>query len=554
MVRNPDKLFRHWEYQIDLLRTAEGRIAQQQIAFLREQAELSGEDPDEVAKDLTDDDKLVIRNWSQVGDWYALCCGDQQKVRELLDYLGVEPKDKRVEVPWPEDLRDKLQVLMQPRPNQVPVIEAWLKAGHGLLRAAPAFGKTFVMIHSIITRQQYTMFLVHTDALADQFITRFRHGSLNDDGGFTPITNCLAVEKELGREIVGRYRGPDELFPVTVATWQSFTSPSGKKALKTIGKNFGHVLADEGHVFAAPAPAGVVNGFHAKVRAAVSATPERKDQLDVALYDVVGPVTAEGKAEQLPVTGYLISTGCKYPPRKYPSRAEWARIINWLMKQSDRNDLILDWVKHDVEVEDRNVLILSDRVKWCLETAELLTKQGIPSRAVIGGMNSKRGLADRAKTIRDMMDRRIRVITATSVFKAGIDIPNLDTLYYVVPQNNEPQLQQAMGRIRRLYEDKKSAVFRYFVDEGHGLLFGCARGTHKALVREDIEVIMVPAGRKPSTVHSMRVFDPEVSATRAKGFKNVSSKQSSAMSDLFSDLRQEDNLRKQYNKSLRRGE
>jgi superfamily II DNA or RNA helicase len=1005
----PSQFAPEWEYRIDLLKTSEGKIAQQQIAFLREQATANGDDPDDVAKELTESDKLVVRNWSEVGDWWALCLGDQTKVKALADELGLTLEDRRVEKPWPDDLLGKLKVLMAPRDSQVKVMKTWAEANHGILQAAPAFGKTFVFIQSIIARQQSAMVLVHTDALADQFITRFRHGSPNDDGGYTPITNCLDVEKELVTEVVGRYAGPDKLYPVTVATWQSFISPSGKKALKDISKSFAYLICDEAHVFAAPAPASVVNGFHAKVRQGCSvgpeshvemrggvfgsgwygpveeafnmlnasspirneepheiidtteqvesrgwtgegfawkkvksvvrhpapesgrrvrvlgrwlsvtndhsmyvlnrnggleekkadklsvdclvpfdtganwqgdqdvvidvadhvtrgfaivgkledrhrlaatalcsnestaskswwnfrnqsqhghyvpveawklakevlppptgffimtlalprllsvsklsylfgfylgngwcdngrvcfavkeqgldafmakateclaglvatssievrkargasyevrvshgllidvfqavlpgaaltkriphewlfvlneearrsllqglidsdghvqvtktksarirystiskclvddvrlllrslnvragyttnppkvggviadrqvvglhyrhdlnfsmyqlmgksgpnsgeitypgahsgasaklvqevddswsfsytkyvydlemeghpsfvangvlvhntATPKRKDQLDVALYDVLGPVTAHGKADQLPITSYLISTGCKYPPRKYPSRAEWAKIINWLMKQDDRNSLIFDWVKHDVRTEGRNVLILGDRVKWALEAAEILTKDyRIPAKAVIGGMNTKKGLAERAQTIQDMMDGRIRVITATSVFKAGIDIPNLDTLYYVVPQNNVSQLQQALGRVRRKYEDKKSPVFRYFVDEGHGLLFGCARGTHRALVEEDSEIVMVSEGRKPGQVHANRVFDGE--KMEAKSFKAVANKQKEAMSALFTDLRQEDQLKQEYNRRLGR--
>jgi superfamily II DNA or RNA helicase len=548
----PAQFAPEWEYRIDLLKTAEGKIAQQQIAFLREQATASGDDPNDVAKELTDSDKLVVKNWSEAGDWWALCLGDQTKVRQLASDLGLTLDDRRVEVPWPDELLGKLKTCMTPRDNQVSVMKTWAEANHGLLQAAPAFGKTFVFIDSIITRQQSTIVLVHTDALADQFLTRFRHGSPNDDGGYTPITNCLAVEKELGYEVVGRYSGPDNLYPITVATWQSFISPSGKKALKSISKSFGYLIADEAHVFAAPAPASTVNGFHARVRQGCSATPKRKDQLDIALYDIIGPVTAHGKAAQLPITSYLISTGCKYPPRRYPSRAEWAKIINWLMKQEDRNQLIFDWVKHDVLVEDRSVLILGDRVQWALEAAETLTKEfRIPAKAVIGGMNTKRGIEERSRTIQDMMDRKIRVITATSVFKAGIDIPNLDTLYYIVPQNNVSQLQQALGRVRRKYDDKKSPVFRYFIDEGHGLLFGCARGTHRALVEEDSEIVMVSEGRKPGQVHANRVFDGD-KMSEAKGFRAVASKQKEAMSALFTDLRQEEKLKEEYNRRLGR--
>lgn len=1008
----PSRFAPGWEHSIELLKTAEGKIAQQQITFLRDQATADGDDPDEVAKNLSEESRLVIKNWSDMGEWWALCGGDYNKVVALCENLGLEIKDRRVEVPWPEELLGKLKVLLKPRDSQVKVMAEWAKASHGILQAAPAFGKSFVMISSIISRQQRTIVLVHTDALADQFMTRFRHGSPDGEGGYTAITNCLEVEKELGYEVIGRYRGPEALFPVTVATWQSFSSPAGKKALKAISKSFGYLLADEAHVFAAPAPASAVSGFHAKVRQGCSvgpeshvemrggvfgsgwygpieeafamlegssvlrnegpheildlptdvesrgwvedgfswkrvkavvrhpapstgrrirvlgrwlsvtndhsmyvltqnggleetkagdiavgdilpldtganwtdeqdividtadhvergfalvdcledkhrpaatalcsnestgskswwnfrnqsphghyipveawrlakdtlpsptgfflktltlprelsvsklaylfgfylgngwcdkgrvcfavkerdidtfvkkamaclsgivpltsvgirkargasyevrvchsslrdvfssvlagtastknipmswifklnekarrqllqglldsdgcisitktnsirckygtvstqlmhgvrlllrslnvragytcnppcnggvingrqvvgrleshilsfsmnqltgkiseklgevtypglhsgasakkvqdlepcsfehtkyvydlemtghpsfvangvlvhntATPTRKDQLDVALYDVIGPVTAVGQAEQLPITSYLIATGCKYPPRRYPSQAEWARIINWLMKQEDRNDLIIEWLKHDVEVEDRNVLVLSDRVKWCLEMAQILTKEhGIQSRAVIGGMTSKKGLKEREGIIQDMLDRRISIIFATSVFKAGIDIPNLDTLYYVVPQNNREQLQQALGRVRRKYEDKKSPVFRYFVDEGHGLLYGCARGTHKALVEEESEVVTVPQGRKPALVQKQRVFAPEDNSGPRKGLKAVKAKQQAAVTELFTDLKQEAKSKREYEHGLNRSE
>lgn len=545
---DPSRFAPEWEYRIELLKTPEGKIAQQQIAFLREQAIDDGEDPDDVVQNLTEEDFLLVKNWGETKDWWTFCSGNITKVQMLAKRLGLDIKDKRVDAPFAFKTLG-LSMQMTARPHQVPAMKLWAEANHGMLQAAPAFGKTFSMVSSILERGQHTMVLVHTDALADQFITRFRHGSPNDDGTFTPITNCLEVEEREGIELIGRFRGK-KLFPVTVATWQSFTSDLGRKTLKDVGKKFGYLLVDEAHVFAAAGPASVVNGFHAKVKAGVTATPTRKDQMDVALNDILGPVTAVGKSEQLAITSYLISTGCSFPARRHTFRGEWSRILNWLVKQEERNDLITKWLRHDVKA-DRNILVLCERRNWCLEMTDAMNKLGYPSRAVLGGISSKRGIEDRNKAISDMMNGDVKIIFATSVFKAGVDIPCLDTLYYTLPQNNQQQLQQALGRIRRLYEDKKNPVFRYFVDEGHGMLYGCARGTQNALVTEGSEIILVSEGKKPGAVHTSRSFDSE-EIEQQGSFKSISNKQRSALSSLFTDLRKEEKLTAKYNKKLGR--
>jgi len=458
-----------------------------------------------------------------------------------------------VEPPWPKAVAKGLELLMEPREAQVPAFAEWLKAGHGILKAAPAFGKTFVMIKLIMTLKQYTMVLVHTDALAEQFITRFRHGSpsRDDEIDFDPVTNCLELEEKLGRPIIGRYRTPDELFPVTVATWQSFISKSGRLNLKKVGKKFGLVLCDEAHVFAAPKAAGVVNGFHAKRRSGATATPQRKDKLDVALYDIVGPVTATGRAGQLPITATLITTGIKYKGSSFSRKSEWAHLLNFICKQADRNDLITDWVVHDVE-QGRNLLLLSDRVQWCLDHAEFITRElGIPAAAVTGGMSSKKGIEKRNKIIQQMTDGDIRVICATQVFKAGVDIPPLDTLYATCPMNNAPQLRQMLGRIRRAYEGKQTPTLRYFVDEGHGLLYGCARGTHKALVAEGADIILIPEGRKPGQRTSLASdSDGKLGRRKKKGLRAAAAQSPSGVSQLFADLTDEAKQTKRYNKRM----
>ncbi len=901
-----------WEYRIELLKTPEGRLKQQQISVLRQQAEASGLDPDDFIAEITDNDHLLIKNWSEVGDWWALCAGDMEKVQALCRQHKWTIKDQRSEVPWPDDVSQRLKMVMPPRSNQPGPFKTWVKAGHGIFKAAPAFGKaqpvdevvltptgwrtigsvkigdliigsdglpchvtgvfpqgqrpvrtvrfsdgasvrvdvdhlwavknasderrkkpwrvltthqvqdslrepcgearwkvplvevqgddhnlpldpyvigvligdgclaeylcsptftsvdegivqavndrlpvgyrcalitgsdrapsyrisrtvsdfrddsaegpehrrseikdalkdlrlwgclsnakfiparylmasaaqrrdllaglmdtdgwhhgsqlstvseqlaldvvqlarslggtarlskkktsyvyqgerrrgqdsymvtvkvpftpfllerkkqvyenhprkppcrkvvavedagtadcvcisvdapdqlyvtrdyvvthnTYIMVWYVTDFKQRTLFLTHTDQLAEQFIQRFRHGSPRSDGkgGFLPVTNCLRVEKELGREIIGRYRGPDTLWPVTVATWQSFISPGGRKSLKALKQEFGLVLCDEAHVFAAPAAASVVNGFAAKQKRGVTATPKRKDQLDIALYDILGQVTAEGKSDQLPVAGYMISTGVTYKGRTFPGMGQWAAILNFLYKHAVRNDLITKWIVHDAKHE-RKILVLGERRTWILEMAETLKKEyGISAKAVVGGVQGAR----RDSIISEMTTGDLQVLLCTTkIGREGLDIPVLDTLYATMPLANKSGLEQMLGRERRPHPAKTPPViFRYFVDEGAGQLYGCAKATHRHLLDEGAEIHLVEVDREPEKVTMGAqaetpledgVLDP---VPRKSGLRAAASRSPSAVKKLFTDLKEEARLTRQYNERM----
>ena len=550
---DPTEFAPTWEYNIPLLSTPEGKIMQQQIAALRE--ELGDESG---LSDLTSDDMLQIKGWSEVGKWWALCCGNEKKCAELVESLGLTLVDKRAATAWPEGIAERLEMVMKPRDYQVMPQRKWMAAGHGIFHAAPAFGKTYMMTSAIVELKQWTMVLTHTDYLAEQFLTRFTKGSPEQVDGetvYNPVTNCLEVEEDLGIQIAGRYRSEDgKIYPVTVATYQSFISPGGRKVLKELSQKFGFVLADECHIFAAPAPASVINGFSAKRRSGVSATVTRKDGLDVVLYDVLGPITAKGNAKQLPVTSTMIATGASYKPSRYPKQSEWLHMLTHLSKDVARNDLIMKWVKHDFE-QDRNLLLLSDRRQWCLDTIEYLNKIGIPAKAVLGGMNSAKGIAERAETIQQMMDGEIQVICATQVFKLGVDIPCLDTLYSTLPMNNAELLEQMLGRIRRPYANKKEPVFRYFVDAGHGLLHGCAKGTHRQLLAQGVDIVMVPEGKSPEQVafgdgYGTAVAEGTAVRRARKSLKAAVARTPSAVNKLFNDLREEARTSNRYRERM----
>ncbi len=490
-----------WQFEIELLKTSQGKLKQQQISALREQF---GKDLD--IEDISEEDVLVLKNWSDIGNWYALARGDMKKCRKLLKHLDLKTKDRRAVVPWDEDL-DALKMHVPLRDYQVKPYQDWVDAGHGIFMAKPGFGKTVLMIKEIIRLKQKCIVLVNTNPLKAQFIERFRHGAPNADGsGHLALTNCAALEEELGQEVIGAYKSPKKkwvpgtpgaagtTYPVTIATWQSFIGQRGTAALEELSKEFGFLLVDEAHTFAAPKPGGVINQFHAKTRRGVTATPKRKDQYDQALYDIIGTVTATGERPVLDSTATMIATGVAYQGAKYARQGEWSYMLNHLYKSKTRTDLIYDWVTHDLRA-GRKVLIIGERVTWLREFSKRLTSAGFRSEAAVGATKEN----ERAEIIKRMLDDETDVICASKVFKAGVDIPCLDTLHLTCPGANTPQLEQTLGRITRPYEGKQEPVARYYVDEGHGMLYGCANKTAAGFADLGVNVITIPTGTKPGT-------------------------------------------------------
>lgn len=518
VLKDPQILRDNFEYEIDISGSAQSRIAREQINWIRKAIEEDGFDAEDVLAEYDESRKLIIRNWKDVGKWWAVCAGDRRKIKKLVKKLGVEVRDKRVDRPL--DIKG-LKMLVPLREEQVEPARRWAKKGYGILKAAPAFGKTVVAINNIIELNQQTLVLVHTDALAKQFIDRFRKGFKKDDK-WVRITNCKKIEKRLGRKIIGRYKPKAPFYPITVATYQAFIqSDKTWEKFKILQENFGLVICDEAHRAAAPTYSRVINACQAKYRQGITATPSRKDEMEFGIYDILGPVTAVGDAKQLPIEAYMHQTGYVHRAGRYPGMGDWSRMINKLLESNQRNQYILNWLKKDVE-EGRNVLILSDRVQWCQKMAKYISREmGIPAGVATGGAG-KAAKDKRDRVIAKMVAGEIKVIVATKVMDEGVDVPPLDTLYITCPGNNKQVLEQRLGRVRRHYEGKMPPIVRYFVDEGHGALYGCAKGTQKSLMELGVPIHYVSKRKsdkkveKAKTKRSISSFQQATEARKGK--------------------------------------
>ena len=99
---------------------------------------------------------------------------------------------------------------------------------------------------------------------------------------------------------------------------------------------------------------------------------------------------------------------------------------------------------------------------------------GIPAAALVGSLSKKK----RAELLKDADDRKLLVITATTIADEGLDLPKLDTVVLTTPTKAMGRVQQRIGRVMRRFPGKRQPLVIDCIDDV-GALKGLARKRFK---------------------------------------------------------------------------
>lgn len=235
-------------------------------------------------------------------------------------------------------------------------------------------------------------------------------------------------------------------------------------------ESFGLLFVDEVHRFAAKEFQKAIVQFPARVRAGVTATPDRKDGMQEVFFGHIGEIVVEGeeKNKRKPrvnqVKTPVVVSARQREKLKLRGQTSFVKVVTFLVRHEARNRMIVNMLLKAAQNE-RKILILSDRREH-LETLremylETCQKNEFASSWAyyVGGMNLQERLAA----------ERMQVLGATYGMAAeGLDIPALDTLFLVTPRGPD-MIEQYVGRILRLHDDKKEPVVVDFVDQMIGV-------------------------------------------------------------------------------------
>jgi superfamily II DNA or RNA helicase len=184
----------------------------------------------------------------------------------------------------------------------------------------------------------------------------------------------------------------------------------------------------------------------------LSATPERKDKLMHVIHWFLGPLlyvsnTADKVDELVNVEVYEFEGDEKHNEIIYNNAGVMfsSLMVNKLAENQERNKLLVSILEDVFDDEDRQILVLSDRVEHVKAIYELL-----PER-----LREKAGILARGMkpAVRDEFCKSKRILIATyQLVKEGFDLASLNTL---IMATSRPDVVQIVGRILRVEKSKR---------------------------------------------------------------------------------------------------
>lgn len=347
------------------------------------------------------------------------------------------------------------------RDYQVPAVKSVIEyldaPPKGAILFAPCGrGKTVMGLEIARRLGRKTLVLVHKEFLVDQWIER---------------ANTFLPQAKIG--IWQRDTVPDGTEDIVIAMVQSICKREYPAEMYDL---FGTVIADETHRYAAPLWQKAFSRFDSAYRVGLTATPERKDGMQKALFLHIGPIVYEMEGHKRVPTIWRINTECRMKiPKIWNGDVNTSKMITDLSKIEERTDLIIRMTKRAV-LKGRKILILSERVAHVKEIRTILSKEFKDSEfsvdLYIGGMN---------QGAREESANADVIVGTYAMAQEGLDIPSLDTLILATPKTS---ITQSVGRILRDAPDKKDPVVLDLVDPKISILnayWGSRKKTYKKL-------------------------------------------------------------------------
>lgn len=331
------------------------------------------------------------------------------------------------------------------REEQIPAVDAVMgsldRPGKGAILFAPCGkGKTVMGLEMARRLGRKTLVLVHKTFLVEQWVERAHD--------FLPSLKIGFWQRD---------SLPSEEDDIVIGMVQSIVNPKRSYA-ESIYEQFGLVIADETHRYAAPSWQEAISKFPAAYRIGLTATPERRDGLHKVFMLHIGPIVYRMNGHSQKPCIYKVTTPYRLDPRDFAlrgGRVNTSKLITSLSEIEGRTEIICGYAVRAAKV-GRKVLILTERVnhsRVMRDRVQSILGQEYCVSLYIGASNETQR---REASVADV------VIGSYAMAQEGLDIPTLDTLILATPKTS---VTQSIGRILRYAPDKKSPVVVDFVDQ-----------------------------------------------------------------------------------------
>lgn len=311
----------------------------------------------------------------------------------------------------------------------------------GIIQAPTGWGKTEVIALLIDQLKMRTLILIHRETIFIQLQKR--------------LQDRLGVPVGV---LGGGYKMPHN---ITVAMMQTISDPKYKEFIQS----FPVVIVDECHHIPAKTMYDIMMSSDSYHRYGFSATPWRDDGAEMYIEAALGRFIVKITPSS------LISIGRLAKPYIY-------FVHNPMIPQYEKLSWQKQYVKCIVENEYRNrMAVMSAYMMWKNKRTCLIAVTQIRHGKILLGMlqsmypklncrfiKGEDESQEKQKVLKQLNERQLDVVIATSVFGEGIDVPTLDCIINAKGQESKVDVYQLIGRALRKTKTKSSAFFIDFMD------------------------------------------------------------------------------------------
>jgi superfamily II DNA or RNA helicase len=379
-----------------------------------------------------------IRVGGPLGDRWILPRGLWAQLSTLLRRAvpKIEVEDNRVDpsCPLPSPSWERSIELKK---YQSILVEKMLALEEAVLVATTGSGKTMMALEVMARRALPCLVLVHNRNLLVQWQQRIQKCfklPMKEIGGTRP--DCIKIGER-----------------VTVATFQSLA----RRDLESLSAACALVVVDECHHVPARSFASVMRQLKPRYLLGLTATAERKDQLEKLIFLYLGSKVQAPSPQQLEGSGDIILPQLivRETALRLPANLDHHARLKAVSENDDRNALIVADTISAVQA-GHLVLILTDRTDHCDRLESMLLGK-VPLATLHGVVAKKR----EALILDEFQQRKVCVLIATRKrLGEGWDCPPLSTLILAMPISGRgSDLKQMIGRLTRIDPDKEPPQF-----------------------------------------------------------------------------------------------
>lgn len=327
------------------------------------------------------------------------------------------------------------------RDYQKPIVKDSLKAirhqGGGILKLPCGAGKTVLGIYMASKLKRKTLIVVHKTFLQDQWKERIEQ-----------FTNAkIGILRQDKIDVEGK--------DIVIGLLQSIIR---RKYGKKIMNQFGTVIYDECHHLGSRKFSEALSLTGSKYVIGLSATPTRSDGLTKIINWHINKIiyTMKRKADKR-VQVRMINYSTKHI--KFKESKRWIKgkvrpnsikMIGNMTEIKERSDSIIKILKQILKEKERKVIVLSWRLSHLDDLRNMIDyeiKKMIDNETIVEGEISTSHYVGgmKAEALEEASEADI-IFSTYAMAEEGLDIPDLNTVFFVTPKKN---VIQSVGRILR---------------------------------------------------------------------------------------------------------